>query len=81
MSQISIFGPIHLYGKDYLPVYKELNSVAEDYFDDVKGTYPEFWETEESPKQFYERSIETVENTDLLVAEVTEPSHGLGMEM
>lgn len=81
MSKIYIFGPIYLFGEDYLPVYKRLNALASKYFDKIIGTYPDFWDSKETPQEFYERTVETIKDCDLFVAEVSSPSHGVGMEL
>jgi len=35
MKTAYVFGPIHLFGQDYLPVYKHLMSLCKKYFDKV----------------------------------------------
>jgi len=80
-KSVYIFGPIYLFGSDYLPVYKELNQLAAKYFKRVIGTYPDFWDSKESPEDFYKRTYETITKCDLFVAEVSSPSHGVGMEL
>jgi len=81
MRKVYIFGPIFLFGEDYLPIYKKLNQLCAKYFDEVIGTYPDFWESKESPKEFYGRTYETITKCDLFIAEVSSPSHGVGMEL
>lgn len=81
MSSVYVFGPIHLFGQDYLPVYKKLMKLCEEYFDKVIGTYPDFWESRESPREFYDRTINTIAKCDLFIGEVSSPSHGVGMEL
>jgi len=81
MKKVYVFGPIFLFGEDYLPIYKKLNQVCEKYFDKVIGTYPDFWESKENPKEFYDRTYKTITTCDLFVAEVSSPSHGVGMEL
>lgn len=81
IKSVYIFGPIHIYGEDFLPVYKKLVSKCSERFEDVIGTYPDFWDTEETPTQFYNRTINTITKCDVFVAEVTNPSHGVGMEL
>ena len=80
MKSVYIFGPIHLYGEDYLPTYKHLNELCQKYFDKVIGTYPDFWDSKEEPKEFYKRTYETITKCDLFIGEVTTPSMGVGME-
>jgi len=80
-KSVYIFGPIYLFGSDYLPVYKELNQLAAKYFKRVIGTYTDFWDSKESPEDFYKRTYETITKCDLFVAEVSSPSHGVGMEL
>lgn len=81
MKRAYVFGPIHLFGKDYLPVYKKLVKVCRPFFDEVIGTYPDFWNSKETPQQFYQRTIKTIVPCDLFIAEVSSPSHGVGMEL
>jgi len=81
MTSAYVFGPIHLFGQDYLPTYKKLMEVCARYFDRTIGTYPDFWDSKESPKKFYKRTIDTITKCDLFIAEVSSPSHGVGMEL
>jgi hypothetical protein len=81
MKSVYIFGPIYLFGSSYLRVYKELNNLAKKYFDKVIGTYPDFWDSKETPQDFYKRTYEIVTKCSLFVAEVSSPSHGVGMEL
>ena len=80
MKSAYVFGPIHLFGQDYLPVYKKLMKLCNNFFDKVIGTYPDFWNTKENPKEFYDRTIKTITKCDLFIGEVSSPSHGVGME-
>jgi len=80
MKTAYVFGPIHLFGQDYLPVYKRLMKLCEKFFDKVIGTYPDFWNSKESPREFYNRTIKTITKCDLFIGEVSSPSHGVGME-
>lgn len=81
MSSVYVFGPIYISGEDYLPVYKKINLVCEKYFDKVVGTYPDFWDSNESPRQFWDRTYETITTCDVFIAECSTPSHGVGMEL
>lgn len=80
MKTAYVFGPIHLFGQDYLPVYKHLMNLCEKYFDKVIGTYPDFWDSKETPRKFYERTYRTITKCDLFIGEVSSPSMGVGME-
>lgn len=80
MKTIYVFGPIHLFGEDYLPVYKHLRKLCKKYADTVIGTYPDFWESDESPRVFYKRTYEVITKCDLFIGEVSSPSMGVGME-
>lgn len=80
MKTAYVFGPIHLFGQDYLPVYKQLMKLCRRYFDKVIGTYPDFWESKETPRQFYDRTYKTITKCDLFIGEVSSPSIGVGME-
>lgn len=80
MKTAYVFGPIHIFGKDYLETYKRLMSLCGQYFDKVIGTYPDFWDTKESPKEFYQRTYDTITKCDLFIGEVSSPSTGVGME-
>jgi len=80
MKSVYVFGPIYISGNDYLPIYKKLNKLSEKYFEIVIGTYPDFWDSNESPRQFWDRTYETITKCDLFIAECSSPSHGVGME-
>ena len=80
MKTAYVFGPIHLFGQDYLPVYKRLMELCEKFFNKVIGTYPDFWDSKESPREFYDRTIKSITKCDLFIGEVSSPSHGVGME-
>lgn len=81
MKSVYVFGPIYISGKDYLPVYKDINKLCEKYFDKVIGTYPDFWDSKETPREFWDRTYQTITNCDLFIAECSSPSHGVGMEL
>jgi len=81
MESVYIFGPIHIHGEDYREIYEDLMELSENYFESSLGTYPDFWETGENPRNFYDRTKEEITDCDLFVAEVTSPSHGVGMEL
>ena len=81
MDSVYIFGPIHIHGEDYRDTYESLMEISENYFDDSLGTYPDFWDTDEEPREFYDRTKAEITECDLFVAEVTSPSHGVGMEL
>lgn len=80
MKAVYIFGPIHISGQDYLPVYKRLRKICEPFFDKVVSTYPDFWNSKETPKEFYNRTLRTITRCNLFIGEVSSPSHGVGME-
>lgn len=80
MKTAYVFGPIHLFGQDYLPIYKHLMNLCKKYFDKVIGTYPDFWDSKETPREFYDRTYETITKCDLFIGEVSSPSMGVGME-
>lgn len=80
MTKAYVFGPINIYGEDYLPVYKQLMKLCKKHFDEVIGTYPDFWDSKEKPRQFYKRTVEAIADCDLFIGEVTSPSIGVGME-
>lgn len=44
------------------------------------STYPDFWDSKESPEEFYKRTVETITKCNLFIGEVTSPSIGVGME-
>jgi hypothetical protein len=81
MKSVYVFGPIYISGDDYLPIYKRINKLCENYFDSVIGTYPDFWNTNETPQQFWNRTYEVITKCDLFIAECSAPSHGVGMEL
>lgn len=78
--KVYVFGPIHIFGKSYLPVYKHLIKLCKKYFDEVICTYPDFWNSKETPKKFYERTEREITKCDLFIGEVSSPSTGVGME-
>lgn len=80
MKTVYIFGPIHLFGKDYLPIYKHLIKLCKPYFDKVISTYPNFWNSKESPRKFYNKTYRIITKCDLFIGEVSSPSIGVGME-
>jgi len=80
MKTAYVFGPIHLFGQDYLPVYKHLMSLCKKHFDKVIGTYPDFWDSKETPRNFYDRTYDIITKCDLFIGEVSSPSMGVGME-
>ena len=81
MKSVYIFGPINLFGNDYLPTYKHLTKLCKKYFDKVLCTYPDFWETKETPEEFYKRTYEEITKCDFFICEVSSPSMGVGMEL
>lgn len=81
MKSVYVFGPIYISGNDYFPIYKKLNKLCEKYFDRVIGTYPDFWDTKESPREFWDRTYDVITECDLFIAECSTPSHGVGMEL
>ena len=81
MKSVYVFGPIYISGVDYLPVYKDIAKICEKYFDKVIGTYPDFWETKETARDFWDRTYNTIKDCDLFIAECSTPSHGVGMEL
>ena len=54
--------------------------LCKKHFDKVIGTYPDFWESKEGPREFYDRTYETITKCDLFIGEVSSPSMGVGME-
>lgn len=80
MKSVYVFGPIHLFGESYLDFYKKVNQLCSKYFEKVVGTYPDFWETSETAREFYDRTYDVITKLDLFIGEVTSPSWGVGME-
>lgn len=81
MKKGYIFGAIHIYGQEYLPVYKHLMKICHPYFDELIGTYPDFWDSKEPPREFYGRTVKSIIDCDLFICEATVPSTGAGMEL
>ncbi|MFC1700396.1 hypothetical protein ACFLZ4_02010 [Patescibacteria group bacterium] len=81
MKSVYTFGPIYISGENYLPVYKKLNIICSKYFDKVISTYPDFWDSKETPSDFWNRTYNTITKCDLFIAECSSPSHGVGMEL
>ncbi len=80
MKSVYVFGPIFLSGESYLDFYKEIGALCDKYFKKVVATYPDFWDTNETPREFYDRTYEVITKLDLFIGEVTSPSWGVGME-
>ncbi|MDP9212033.1 MAG: hypothetical protein M3N59_02035 [bacterium] len=55
--------------------------LIEPHFDKLIGTYPDFWDSKETPREFYDRTYETIKDCDLFIAEISKSSVGVGMEM
>lgn len=81
MAKAYVFGPISFHGPQYLPVYKKSLSLCKKYFDEVIGSYPTFWDSDESHEDYYDRIRKTIVTADLFIGEVSQPSHGVGMEI
>ena len=81
MSKVYIFGPIYVSGESYLDVYKELRIISKKYFDIILCTYPDFWDSSEKPRVFYDRTYTEIITSTLFIAECSSPSHGVGMEL
>ncbi len=81
MKSVYVFGPIYISGENYLSVYKAINKLCEERFDKVIGTYPDFWDSKETPRKFWDRTYDTITKCDLFIAECSAPSHGVGMEL
>ena len=54
--------------------------ICKKHFEKVIGTYPDFWDTKETPRDFYKRTYETIIKCDLFIGEVSSPSMGVGIE-
>ena len=76
-----IFGPITLNGEDYVSVYKYLTTVCKSFFDEIVCTYPDFWDSKETPRKFYDRTYTIITKCDWFIAEVSSASMGVGMEL
>jgi hypothetical protein len=76
-----VFGPITGHGERFLPVYKRATQICEKHFDEVIGSWPDFWKPEADRRVYFERIRHTIVNADLFVGELTQPSHGVGMEL
>lgn len=81
MKKVYIFGPIYLFGKSYLPFYKAVSKLCANYFPKVIATYPDFWNSKETPQQFYNRTLRVITKCNLFIAEASSPSTGVGMEL
>jgi hypothetical protein len=79
-DSVYVFGPIFMHGKDYLPVYKRLMKLCDKYFSKTVGTWPDFWDSKETPREFYDRTYDSIKDLDLFIAEVSVSSAGVGME-
>ena len=81
MKSVYVFGPIYISGENYLPIQKSINKVCEKYFEKTIGTFPDFWDSKETAKEFWNRTYKTITKCDLFIAECSSPSHGVGMEL
>lgn len=79
--KVYVFGPIHINGESYVPLYKHVGEFCKKYFNQVIGTYPDFWDSKETPREFYDRTYNTITTADYFIAEVTNASMGVGMEL
>lgn len=43
MKSVYVFGPIYMFGRNYLPLYKKLMKLCGKFFPKVLGTWPDFW--------------------------------------
>lgn len=74
-------GPKQLASDETIPFYKEIVAFTKKYFEDVVCTYPDFWESDRTPKRHYDFMKKVVGECKLLVAEITTPATGLGVEL
>lgn len=81
MTKAYVFGPISFWGEQYLPVYQQAMLVCSHYFDEVIGSYPDFWESDEDPRTYYQRIRATIPTAGVFIGEFSQPSHGVGMEI
>lgn len=80
-KSVYVFGPIHMFGESYLPIYRKVSVLLKNKYRKVISTYPDFWNTGEAPKQFYLRTYREIVKCDLFIAEISQPSTGVGMEL
>ncbi|MEK6910051.1 MAG: hypothetical protein AABW61_03180 [Candidatus Aenigmatarchaeota archaeon] len=81
MNKVYILGPIHIFGENHISFYKKLVALTRKYFNEVLCTYPDFWDFKGSPREFYDMTVKKITDADLFIAEVSNPSHGVGMEL
>ncbi|MDE1856214.1 MAG: hypothetical protein KGH49_03200 [Candidatus Micrarchaeota archaeon] len=74
-------GPKQLASEDTIPFYKSIVAFSKKYFGDVVCTYPNFWDSDKTPSEHYEFMKNVISECDLLIAEVTTPATGLGVQL
>ncbi|MGI0141411.1 MAG: hypothetical protein ACREBF_02035 [Candidatus Micrarchaeales archaeon] len=79
--KVYIMGPKQLAGKSYIPFYKNIVTFTKNYFTNVVCTYPDFWESKMAPKDHYGFLKRQIKSCDLLIAEVSVPATGLGVQL
>lgn len=74
-------GPKQIAGNSYISFYKDMVKFCKYYFDEVVCTYPDFWESKRAPKEHYKFIRRQIESCKALVAEVSTPATGLGVQL
>ena len=80
LKQILITGSVTSAGHDNAPLYKELVSLCKSYANLVYSPLDTI-NFRGSDKERYQRAIKIVGSTDLMIAEMTVPSTGQGIEL
>ncbi len=76
-----VLGPISRHGPRFLPVYRAAVGACERHFAEVIGSWPTFWDHAIPPSDYDARIRALIPSAALFIAEVSEPSHGVGLEL
>ncbi|MDE1827993.1 MAG: hypothetical protein KGH65_02435 [Candidatus Micrarchaeota archaeon] len=74
-------GPKQLASKGAIPFYENIVAFTKNYFGKVVCTYPDFWDSKRSPRSHYNFMKSVIKSCDYLIAEVSTPATGLGIEL
>ena len=79
--KVYIMGPKQLASQETIPFYKSIVAFSKKYFKEVVCTYPDFWDSKRTPAEHYTFMKKIIGECDLLVAEITTPATGLGVQL
>lgn len=79
--KVYIMGPKQLADSNTIPFYEQIVAFTKNYFDEVVCTYPDFWDSKLEIKENYAFMKNMVKGCDLLIAELSTPATGLGVQL